>query len=115
MQGFPGLNQIRSSTKRIQIPLPALEVQKEIVAEIEGYQKVIDGASAVVDNYRPRIAVDPGWPMVSTCASSRDFIERTGFQTQKTEAESDSGGLPIVRIQNLTYSRQYGSITTLGK
>ena len=28
----------------IEIPLPPLEVQQEIVAEIEGYQKVIDGA-----------------------------------------------------------------------
>ena len=47
-----------------QIPLPPLEVQQEIVAEIEVYQKVIDGARAVVENYRPYIAIDPGWPMV---------------------------------------------------
>ena len=47
-----------------QIPLPPLEVQQEIVAEIEGYQKVIDGARAVVENYRPHIHVDPDWPMV---------------------------------------------------
>jgi restriction endonuclease S subunit len=37
----------------IEIPLPPLEAQKEIVTEIEGYQKVIDGARAVLDNYRP--------------------------------------------------------------
>ena len=48
----------------IKIPLPPLEVQQEIVAEIEGYQKVIDGARAVVENYRPHIHVDPEWPMV---------------------------------------------------
>ena len=48
----------------IGIPLPPLEVQQEIVAEIEGYQKVIDGARAVVENYRPHIHVDPDWPMV---------------------------------------------------
>ena len=45
-------------------PLPPLEVQQEIVAEIEGYQKVIDGARAVVENYRPHIHVDPDWPLV---------------------------------------------------
>ena len=33
----------------LQIPLPPLEVQKEIVAEIEGYQKVINGARAVLE------------------------------------------------------------------
>lgn len=45
-------------------PLPPLDVQKEIVAEIESCQKVIDGARAVVENYKPRIAIDPDWPMV---------------------------------------------------
>lgn len=48
----------------IQIPLPPLEVQKVIVAEIEGYQKVIDGARAVLDNYRPHIPIHPDWPVV---------------------------------------------------
>ena len=50
--------------KDIEIPLPPLEVQQEIAAEIEGYQRVIDGARAVIDNYRPQIVVDPEWPMV---------------------------------------------------
>ena len=51
--------------KDYEIPLPPLSVQQEIVAEIEGYQKVIDGARAVVENYRPYIAVDPGWPLMA--------------------------------------------------
>ena len=46
------------------IPLPPLEVQREIVAELEGYQKVIDGARAVVENYRPQIVVETEWPMM---------------------------------------------------
>ncbi|MBI3344002.1 MAG: N-6 DNA methylase [Gammaproteobacteria bacterium] len=46
-----------------QIPLPPLEVQKEIVAEIEGYQKVINGARAVLDSYRPHIPIHPDWPI----------------------------------------------------
>jgi type I restriction enzyme M protein len=35
------------------------------VAEIEGYQKVIDGARAVLDNYRPHIPIRPDWPIVT--------------------------------------------------
>ena len=58
----PKLNQAK--LKSIRIPLPPLEVQREIISEIEGYQRVIDGARAVVENYRPHIAVDPEWPMV---------------------------------------------------
>jgi type I restriction enzyme M protein len=51
--------------KTVEIPLPPLEVQKKIVSEIEGYQKVIDGARAVLDNYRPHIPIHPDWLMVS--------------------------------------------------
>ena len=77
-------------SKTSRIPLPPLEVQQEIVAEIEGYQKVIDGARAVVENYRPNIHVDPDWPMVKLgelCEriqyglSSRLNSERTGYKT----------------------------------
>lgn len=48
----------------IQIPLPPLPIQHEIVKEIEGYQKIIDGARQVVDNWKPRIDIDPEWPVV---------------------------------------------------
>ena len=54
-----------SKLKALKIPVPPLEVQQGIVAEIEGYQKVIDGARAVVENYRLHIAVDPEWPLVA--------------------------------------------------
>ena len=76
--------------RSLQIPLPPLEVQQEIVAEIEGYQKVIDGAWAVVENYRPHIHVDPDWPMVALgelCErpqyglSVRLNTEKSGYKT----------------------------------
>lgn len=52
----------------ISIPLPPLAIQEEIVAEIESYQKIIDGARLVVENYRPRIVVQPDWPKVELSA-----------------------------------------------
>jgi type I restriction enzyme M protein len=48
----------------IEIPVPPLSVQEEIVAEIESYQKIIDGACQVVENYKPKIDIDPEWEMV---------------------------------------------------
>jgi type I restriction enzyme M protein len=48
---------------RFAIPLPPLDVQREIAAEVEGYEKVINGAHAVLDNYCPHIPVHPDWPM----------------------------------------------------
>jgi len=48
----------------MEIPLPPIEVQREIVAELEDYQKMIDGARAVLDNYRIHIPIRSDWPMV---------------------------------------------------
>ena len=62
----PALMSTQSDLREIQIPLPPLEVQKEIVAEIEGYQKVINGARAVLDHYRPHIPIHPDWPVAAT-------------------------------------------------
>jgi type I restriction enzyme M protein len=54
----------KNQIEEIQIPLPPLSIQQELVAEIESYQKIIDGARQVVENYKPRIEIDPGWEMV---------------------------------------------------
>jgi type I restriction enzyme M protein len=65
LHGGVGLVHItKGNLEKIEIPLPPLEVQREIVAEIEGYQKVINGARVVLDNYRPHIPIHPDWPMV---------------------------------------------------
>ncbi|MEQ8924462.1 MAG: N-6 DNA methylase, partial [Fulvivirga sp.] len=47
--------------KGLKIPLPSLDIQKEIVEEIEGYQKIIDGAKLVVGSYRPQIKINSDW------------------------------------------------------
>ena len=50
--------------KPFKIPLPPLHVQEEIVKEIEGYQKIIDGARQVVENYKPSYKIDSSWQTV---------------------------------------------------
>jgi type I restriction enzyme M protein len=62
-----GAAQPNLSSKQIaelEIPLPPLEIQEQIVKEIEGYQKIIDGAKMVVDNYKPTISIKPEWEFV---------------------------------------------------
>ena len=100
MTGTGGLQRVpRPSVAGFQVPVPPLEVQREIVNEIAGYQKVIDGARAVVENYQPRIAVDPEWPTVKI-GEVCNLVNGRAFKPQDWEPAS-SGGLPIVRIQNL--------------
>ena len=108
-----------SKLKEHQIPLPPLEVQEEIVAEIEGYQKVIDGARAVIDNYRTHIAIDPEWPMVElgeVCErlqyglSARLNTEEIGYKTFRMNELIDgrcvdSGNMKCVDISAREFAK----------
>ena len=72
--------------QNIEIPLPSISIQEEIVLEIENYQKIIDGAKMVVDNYKPRIEIDSDWEMVElgkhckikggNAFKSADYVEK---------------------------------------
>lgn len=64
MNGAANVSMKPEDLAQFEFPLPPLDVQKEIVAEIEGYQKVIKGARAVLDNYRPHVPIHPDWPVV---------------------------------------------------
>lgn len=54
----------KSSIMTLEIPLPPLEVQEEIVKELDGYQAVIDGAQKVVDNWKPTLPINQNWEKV---------------------------------------------------
>lgn len=88
----PKLNQAK--LRSIQIPLPPLSIQEEIVAEIEGYQKIIDGAKAVVANYKPKIDIDPEWEMVGLGEVAKPEY---GF----TEKAKDEGDARFIRITDI--------------
>ena len=51
--------------KTIEIPLPPMSVQEEIVKELDAYQAIIDGAQKVVDNWKPTFKINPDWEKVS--------------------------------------------------
>ncbi len=89
-----------NALNQIKIPLPPLEVQKEIVAEIEGYQKVIDGARAVLDHYRPHIPIHPDWPIE---ALSTLFTTKSGTTPSRSRTDYfKDGTIPWVKTLDLT-------------
>ncbi|MCF7843304.1 N-6 DNA methylase [Candidatus Gracilibacteria bacterium] len=49
---------------RYKIPLPPLDVQEKIVAEIDSYQNIITGAKQITNNWKPLIDIDPTWEKV---------------------------------------------------
>lgn len=113
--GIPGLN--RNDAYKLKIPLPPLSIQEEIVAEIEGYQKIIDGARMVVENYRPQIKIDPEWEMVElgeVCklkggnafkssdyvANGAELIRMGNVKSMKFDPENSPKYLPIEYMED---------------
>ena len=62
--GIAMMHTTKGDMEKRLFPLPPLNVQQQIVAEIESYKKIVDGARQVVSNYKPQIKIDPEWPMV---------------------------------------------------
>ena len=65
MTGTGGLKRVPTDfVKTLKVPLPPLGVQKQLVAELNSYQKVIDGAKQVTENWKPSIEINPLWKKV---------------------------------------------------
>ena len=47
--------------KEFEIPLPPLDIQEQIVTELDGFAAIISGAKQIVENWKPRIDIDPEW------------------------------------------------------
>ncbi|TXH12761.1 MAG: restriction endonuclease subunit S, partial [Gammaproteobacteria bacterium] len=91
----------------ISIPLPPLAIQQEIVAEVEGYQKIIDGARQVVENYRPRFNVQPEWPLVPL---GELFSTKSGTTPRRDNPAYFSGGhIPWVKTLDLSDGPIHGT------
>ena len=78
----------------IMIPCPPLDIQKEIIAEVERYQKIIDGAKQIVDNWKPTIKVDPKWPKVELGEVGKISMCKRIFKKETTP----KGEIPFYKI-----------------
>ena len=103
MTGTGGLQRVpRKFIDEFEIPLPPLEVQQEIVTEIEGYQKIIDGARGVIDNYHPEIPIDPSWPLLTLSKAPFEIIDGDrGVNYPKKEDFSSDGYCVFLNTKNV--------------
>jgi type I restriction enzyme M protein len=88
--------------KTIRIPLPPLDVQEKIVAELNGYRKIIEGARQILASYKPSIRIDPEWPRMKLgdiCdiksggtpnTSRKEYYENGSIPWLKSEVCKDS-------------------------
>ena len=82
----------------IKIPVPPLAVQIEIVTEIDWCQKVINGARAVLNNYRPQIPIHANWPEEPL---GEHFSTSSGGTPSKGEPSYWIGDIPWVSPKDM--------------
>lgn len=85
-----------SDLKIIKIPLPPIEIQEQIVAELDGYSGIIAGAKQIVQNWKPKIDIAPEWERVKL----RDIAEYFIGLTYSPEDISDKG-IIVLRSSNV--------------
>ena len=93
--GQPNISQ--QIIKDFEIPLPPLEIQQQIVAEIEGYKKIVDGAKQIVSNYKPAITINPDWEIVEL-----DQLCDVRDGTHDSPKYVLENGIPFVTQKNIT-------------
>lgn len=90
------INNIRASDlSSFEIPLPPIEMQEQIVAELESYQKIIDGARQIVENYRPTICFDEQWKVVKLGSIAKLTY---GY----TATAQEAGSARLIRITDIS-------------
>ena len=82
------------------IPVPPLEVQKQIVDELDSYQRIIDGARAVIESYKPMIQIKQTWEIKKI--GDLCFVNRDTIEPQKVYGETEFGYIDISSVENGT-------------
>ena len=94
---FDSIN--KDQLRDFEMPLPPIEVQQQIVYELEGYQRIIDGCNQIIENYKPAIDIDPKWEIVEL----EKIANKITDGTHKTPKYVESG-VPFLRVTDITKS-----------
>lgn len=89
-----GYSRHYSYLKELKIPLPSIAIQKQIVAEIESYQKIIDGAKQVIKNYKPAYSC-------SLDCEKKTIKDVVIFNPAKTEVKDFDGYVSFVPMSEV--------------
>jgi type I restriction enzyme S subunit len=80
----------------LQIPLPSKEIQNQIVKELDGYQKIIDGCKQVIENYKPTFEIETHWDKVKL----KDVAKVINGRAYKQSELLSEGKYKVLRVGN---------------
>jgi type I restriction enzyme M protein len=94
-----------SEYSKIKIPLPPLEVQKQIIKELDHYQKMIEGAKMFTEDWTPKIEIDPSWKKVKL-----GEVCKIGSSKRVFESEWKDSGVPFYRAREIVKLAKNGFV-----
>jgi type I restriction enzyme M protein len=86
----------KGDVEKYKIPLPPLEIQEKIVAELNGYQNIITGAKQITANWKPVIDIDPEWNKVKLGEVCERLTDGSHFSPEATD-----NGMPYVTVRDI--------------
>lgn len=86
--------------KKYQIPLPPLEIQEQVVAELDGYAGIIASAKQIINNWKPKIEIDPKWEMVKI--ESITTLVRGSSPRPQGDTRYYGGDVPRLMVSDVT-------------
>jgi type I restriction enzyme M protein len=89
---------------KFKIPLPAIEIQNQIVEELDGYQKIIDGCRLVVENYKPSIDIDLSWEIVDL--NSLCSLITKGSTPTTYGHKFQSKGINFIKVETISQNNE---------
>lgn len=91
---------------KIKIPLPPFEIQRQIMMELYGYQNIIAGARQVVENWKPKIDIDPEWEKVRL-GKVADYIRGVTFSKKEQVYEENED---TIRMATTKAAQEFGIV-----
>jgi type I restriction enzyme M protein len=92
--------------QKLKIPLPPIEIQRQIVAELDSYQHIIDSAQTIAKIYKPTIKINPQWEKVEL----GDHVRVNNGQVL-TEFDDD-GKIACVKVGDMNLPENSNFIVT---
>jgi type I restriction enzyme M protein len=106
MTGTGGLKRIPIDfVKTYKVPVPPLEIQRQIVTELNSYQNVIDGAKQVVENWKPHIEIDTSLKTIRLGDISDKITKGTTPTTNGFKFQTS--GINFIKIESITDSGDF--------
>ena len=93
------------------IPLPPLEVQKQIATEIDHHQKVIDGAKQVIQNWKPSFRIDPEWEVMELGKAA--ILVGGGTPSTKNKDYWNNGTIKWLSAKHIDSNNQVSGYETI--